>query len=158
MQGNPSVIKTLQAAMPAEAHLNLQYRMDQRLAHFMGYKKIAKDFEQFGDDAHTFLKKVSKQLLWLSGDGDVPTAEYAISKITEPGSIPDMCEAAQALETGICEAYEKAIQVCVAALDDETRNLYEHLIKWHHHHLRWLEKQARLVEDLGLAQFLAEQL
>ena len=158
MQGNVTVVQTLRAALPAEAHLNLQYRMDARLAKFQGYKKIAKKFSRFGDDTHYFLKRVTEQLLFLSGDGGEPTTEYTMPGIAEPPTVPAMFDAALAAERSICMAYENAIPVCVAALDDETRNLYEHLVKWHHDIVRWLEKQQRVIAEIGVTNYLSEKL
>jgi bacterioferritin len=159
MIGDPAVIRTLQAAVPAEAHANIQYRAWSRLLKFMGADKTAKKVKEFGDATHKFLKMATDQLLFLSGDSPA-LPSFNISPITEPNpnTITQLFTEALAMEMKICAAYEQAIPVCVTALDDETRNIYEHFVKWHHDIVRWLEKQLRLIADLGEPAYLAEKL
>ncbi len=158
MKGSPAVIATLQAALPLEAHLNLQYRMDTRLLKYMGAKKIAGKIADFAGDEHCFLKKLTKQLLFI-GDDQKGVANYSIQEIAEPATVTDMFTSALALEMAVCTHYEESIPVAVTERSDEDRNLMEHLVKWHHDHVRWLEKQLRLIEGLGgESEYLAEKL
>ena len=156
MSGNPEVIKSLEAAA-AEAHLNLQYRLDWRLLKFMGVKKTARNARKFGDDAHTWLKLATDRILFLGG-----TAGYAIPRVVESPTFTAILENDLALELAILVPYEAAIQIAMKALDDATRNLFEHLIKWHQDHVAWLERQLALIkgfaEDTGEARYIAEKL
>jgi len=154
MQGNPNVIQALRAALPLEAHLNLQYRMNARLLRFQGIKKAACKFSQFADDAHSWLKCVTDQLLFLSDEAGDATAAYQIDPVANPLSVTELLEGALDLEMAICRKYEENIQTAMGALDDETRNKFEHLIKWHHDHVRWIEKKIRNVMEYGEAEVI----
>jgi bacterioferritin (cytochrome b1) len=153
VNSNDSVLTSLRAALPGEATLNLQYRMNTRVLKMMGVKKTADKMSDYADDAHQFLKKLSKQLLNLGGSSD-----YSPRAITQPATLTAMLTQAVADEKTICDAYERNIQVAVKALDDMTRNLWEHLIKWHRGHQFWLERQLRLIAELTEKDYIEEKL
>lgn len=153
VEGNPDVIRALQAAIASEGQLNAQYRLDWRVLGFMGIDKIADKFDGYGDDAHTWLKLVTDRCLLLGGD-----ASYEGARYEQHADLVGALNAAHDLEMGILEPYEKAIQVCMEALDDATRNLFEHLIKWHQKHVAWIEKQLRLIDGLTVETYTAEKL
>jgi len=160
MVGNPQVIKSLQAALPLEAHLNIQYRTDQRVVKFMGVSKIAGKIKGFGDDAHLFQGKLQKQLMFLESVGtDSPiNVNFTIMPIVTAPSITELLRHDLGLEVSSCTQYEDWAIQAWNNKDDETRNLFEHLIKWKHDHVRWLEKQLRLIKGLGENEYIAENM
>jgi len=154
MTGNPAVIQTLQAALVAEAHLNIQYRHDWRIVKFMGVKKVAHKLHGMGSDAHCWMKKVADRVLFLGGD-----SSYTVGAITDQPNLTAIFSNELALEMAIVQPYELAVHAAVKALDDTSRNLFEHLLKWHEHHVGWLEQQLRLIQMLGSeAEYIAEKL
>ncbi|SRR5216684_318462 len=156
MRGNPTVIKNFQDALPLEAHLNLQYRMNARLLRFDGLKKLGNKFTGFADDAHSWLKAVTNQLLFLSGDGT--GSPYQPAPVGQPGSVTAIITDSLAMVVQICDLYETNVVTASAAKDDLSRNLWEHLIKWHRDHQQWFEKQLRLIATLTEKDYIAEKL
>lgn len=153
MTGNPEVLTALQAAVNAEAQLNLQYRLDQRVLKFLGVDKVASHAKCYGNDTHYYLKLVTKRLLFLGG-----TPAYAPGPAMEGGSVQAIVQNELRMELAALAPYETAIQTSMRALDDATRNLFEHLIKWHQKTIAWLEQQLRLIETLGIDEYIAEKL
>lgn len=153
MKGNLDVIKALQTAAAQEAHLNLQYRLNARSLKFMGLKKLTCKMKKFGDGAHCFLKQLTDRTLFLEGDPG-----YDVAPVVEQTSVTDLLKNALALEMAIVQPYERNVQTAMKALDDTTRNLFEHLLKYHQHHVGWLEQQLRLIDGLGEAEYMAEKL
>lgn len=153
MKGSPEVISTLRAAQSAEGHLNLQYRLDARCLKAMGVKKTSRHICKYGDDAHDFLQFVTDRVLFLSGD-----PSYPVAPLVQQNTITSLLENALAMEMAIVQPYEKAIQIAQVQFDDTTRNLFEHLIKWHQGHVEWLEGQLRLIVGLGEAGYISEKL
>lgn len=151
--GDPKVIVTMRNAQVFEAQLNLQYRLDERLLKFMGTKKLANKFASFGDDAHEWLSAVTKQVLFLGGD-----AGYKVPPITSPDTVTDVISEALALEMATVEPYEQAIEIARVAFDDASRNLFEHLRKWHNGHILWLSQQLRLIDGLTEPNYIAQKL
>lgn len=154
MKGSPEVIKALQAALAQEAHLNIQYRHDWRIVKFKGVKKVACKIKELGTGAHCFMKKVADRTLFLGGD-----TNYTLAPITDQASLTAIFQNELKLEMAIVEPYEQAVQTAMKALDDTTRNLFEHLLKWHQQHIGWLEQQLQVIEDVGgEGEYIAEKL
>jgi bacterioferritin len=153
MKGNLDVLAALKAAAAQEAHLNLQYRLNTRSVKFMGLKKLTCKLHKFGDNAHRFLKLVTDRNLFLGGD-----PSYDIASVVEQTSVTELLKNALALEFAIVSPYEQNIQTAMKALDDTTRNLFEHLTKWHQKQIGWLEQQLRLIDGLGETEYMAEKL
>jgi bacterioferritin (cytochrome b1) len=144
MKGSPEVIRSLVAALPLEAHLNIQYRHDWRVVKYMGVKTTAKHLHGLGSDAHAFMKKVADRTLFLGGD-----TAYSMAPVTNQATLTEIFANELALEMAIIVPYEQAIQVCMKALDDTSRNLFEHLLKWHQQSIGWIEQQQRRMAAMG---------
>jgi bacterioferritin len=153
MKSSPEVIKVLKAGVDAESRLNLRYRLDARSLKFMGVKKVACKAKDFGDDAHLYMKKLTDRILLLGG-----SPSYNSGEITEQTTVTALLKNELAMETAIVAPYEQAVQVSMKALDDTSRNLFEHLLKWHEKHIGWLECQLRLIEGMGEEEYIAEKL
>lgn len=154
MNGNAKVIAALQAALALEAHLNIQYRHDWRVIKFQGVKKVASGVKDLGCAAHRFMKKVADRILYLGGG-----TSYTVGAITDQQTLTEILQNELSLEMAIVAPYEQAVQTSMQALDDTTRNLFEHLLKWHQQNIAWLEQQIRLIETLGgEAEYIAEKL
>ena len=151
--GDPAVIATLQAAITAEAHLNLQYRLDWRCLKNRGLKKVACKIHVYGHDAHVWLRKVTDRCLFLGGDPG-----YDIPAVTQAATLTDTLKNELVLEMAIVRPYEAAVQVAMKAMDDTTRNLFEHLLKFHQGHVKWLMTQLNLITGLGESEYIAEKL
>ena len=151
MTGNPQVITSLQAAAASEARLAMQYALDKRSLRFIGVKKT--NAGSYSDDAHCYFKKVTKRILLLGGD-----PSYTIGDIKEQDTVTDLYANELAMEMAIVTPYEQAVQTAMKALDDTTRNLFEHLLKWHQQHVAWLEQQLRLIKTLGENEYIAEMM
>lgn len=153
MKGSPEVIAALASALAEEAHLNMQYRKDWRVVRFMGAKKTARKLKRFGCDAHAWQKKVTDRLLLLGGE-----PQFDMDPVTVQRNLTETFKNELALEMAILAPYEQAIQISMKAFDDGTRNLFEHLIKWHQGHVGYLEQQLTLIAGLSEAGYIAEKL
>jgi bacterioferritin len=153
MTPNPEVIAALKGAAAREAHLNLQCRLYQRVLKAWGVRKTAKHLKTFGDDAHNFLKKVTDRILFFGADPG-----YTIAPVEQPATLTALLQSVLALEVAIIAPYEAAVQVAMRALDDTTRNLFEHLLKWHEENVLWLQTQLNLIEGIGESEYIAEKL
>src|SRR5208337_1943895 len=76
-----------------------------------------------------FLGMVEDRVLFLEG-----SVAYAPAPVLDSASVTAMLQRELGLEMGIVEPYERAVGIAQQALDDTTRNLFEHLLKWHQEH------------------------
>jgi bacterioferritin len=154
MSGNLEVIAALKSALAAEAHLNIQYRHDWRIVKFMGVKKVAGKVHSFGSDAHEYMRRVADRVLFLGGD-----TNYTVGAVTDQSTLTAVFQNELKLEMALVQPYEQAVQTAMQALDDTSRNLFEHLLKWHQKHAGWLEQQLRLIAmPGGEADYIREKL
>ena len=153
MQGKPAVLATLKAALPAEAGINEQYRHDTALLYRMGVKRVARKLRKYAGDVHAWRKEVDERFLILGGTGG-----YEIPPVSDPATLTALLTEALGLEMAICKTYEQNIPICSASLDDGTRNLYEHLVKWHQEHIGWFEIQLGLIAGMGEPTYISAKL
>lgn len=153
MTGDPKVLSVLQAALSSEAHVNMQCRLDQHSLKFMGAKKTAKKIHKLGDAAHKHQKCVTTRLLLLGGSPVI-----SMPDVKEQETLTSLLTNQLALEVAAMAPYEQAVEICRAAMDDGSRNLFEHLIKWKQKWIGWLEIQLNLIKGLGESEYLAEKL
>jgi bacterioferritin (cytochrome b1) len=151
--GDPKVIAVYQEALVFEAHLNLQYRMDQRQLKFMGLKPIAKKMHKFGDDAHRWQGSVTKHLMFLGAD-----AAYKIPEITNQATLTAILSDALDLEMATVKPYEEGIEICRVAMDDASRNGLEHYRKWHNVHISWLMTNLNLIKMVGEDDYITTKI
>jgi bacterioferritin len=153
MKGNPEVVAVLQSALALEATIHLQYGTDARCLREVGLKRNAKKAAEFGGDSGKFLGKVEDRVLFLEG-----SVAYAPTPVMDSSSVTAMLQRELGLEMGIVEPYERAVVAAQQALDDTTRNLFEHLLKWHQEHVDHLERELGLITKLGEAGYFAARM
>lgn len=153
MTGSPEVLKCLVASLAQEFHLNLQCRLDSKTLKNSGVKKLAKKLYCFADEAHTFYCKLINRIEFLGGD---PTC--TIGQIVRRTGVTEILSASLSAEMAIVTPMEDYAILAFNAKDDGTRNLFEHLIKWHQCQIKWIETQLRLIEALGEDEYIAEKL
>ena len=153
MTGSPSVITALKMAQNLEAGLSLQYGLNASCLSDMGVKKLAKRVDKYSENSEEYLEKVTERVLFLDGD-----PSFTVADIKAQTSVTDLLQYSLNAEMAIVNLYESYIQTCVAARDDGTRNLFEHLIKWHQKNVDWLEEQLDLIAGLSEEVFIAQKI
>ncbi len=153
MKGDPKVIKGLQAALSLEATLQLQYQADVRMLKAMDLKSLAARSSDYAGETHGFLDKLMKRLIFF-GEG----VGYACDAVEDRTGVGALLAGELALEMAVIEPYEQQVEVARLAFDDTTRNLYEHLLKWHQGHVEKLERELALLEKLGDEEYVSARL
>ena len=163
MKGDPKVIADLQKFLAMEIQLSAQYALDARTLRDLGLKSLGKRICNFGDDCEDYVKKLSKRLLFF---GVKP--EYSLTLTVQTNdNLTGMFQAALDAEAEIVAAYNDAAIVAMNAKDDNTRNLFEHLIKFHemNHsgktggaHIDWLQRKLAQIAEYGEKEFRLEHI
>lgn len=153
MTGSPAVVEALCKAQDLEAGLSLQYGLDASCLKDMGVKKLAKRADKYSDDAEDYLDKLTDRILFLEGDPG-----FVVANIVAQSTVTELLQHELDMEMALVDPYEGYVQIAMAARDDTTRNLFEHLLKWHQKHIDWLEEQLALIDGLGEAAFIAQKI
>lgn len=150
MKGDKTVIENLFAAASMEANLVEQYRVDYLSMEVVDAERLEKLYCKYYDDSEEYLERLVKRLAYFDQN-----PSYSSGDVKGPGEDwLDTINDALERETKVVEAYQGFCKQAWDALDDNTRNIYEHLIKWHECHIAKLEKEIEKRKRLGDEAYL----
>ena len=142
MKADATAVKNLQAAAGLEAALKN-----------MGLKKVAKMLDHCGDNCSGYLEKIISRLLFFE-----TAPSYDGGKASERGGLTEILQGCLAGCTSIVAQYQQFCKQAWDVLDDGTRNLYEHLIKWHEDDIDKLERELSLIQELTEKEYIAARI
>lgn len=154
MQGNKEVVECLKVLLRGELAARDQYFIHSRLYEDMGltklYERINHEMEEETQHADALLKRI----LFLEGKPDMSPEAF-----TYGVDVPDMLRKDLALEYNVRAALSKGMALCEAHGDFVSRDLLlVQLQDTEEDHAYWLEKQLRLIEKIGLENYLQSQM
>ncbi len=155
MQGNPAIIKTLNSILAEELSSMDLYLLQGRMCDDWGYGKLRDRLVHESSDERDHADAVIQRILFLEGEPDVlvrvPLAVGKTPREILENDLKYEIEIAKKLNAGIAQ--------CVAEGDNTTRALLERLlVDTESDHIFWLESQLTLINDVGIQQYLAEQM
>ena len=154
MQGDAEVIEFLNEALTAELTAINQYFIHAKMCENWGYLRLAEKNREESIDEMKDAEKLIDRILFLEG---VPNMErYGNVLVGE--TVPEQFEVDLQLEYAAVERYNRGIALCAEKNDGGTRELLEHLLVGEEEHADWLEAQQQVVADIGIQNYLSEQL
>jgi len=155
MKGDSEVIGRLNALLANELTAIDQYFVQSRMFEHWGYMKLHERISHESDDERGHADNLVKRILFLDGQPDV-TARAALNIGTNPKEI---LENDLAFEIEVAKSLNDAIALCREKIDNGTRELLEELLAdTERDHILWFETQLRLIDDVGLKNYLSEML
>ncbi len=154
MRGDERVIETLNEVLTAELTAVNQYFLDAKMFANWGYDRLAEKFRSESIDEMKDADELIERILFLDGHpnvqrlGNVRTGETPAEKL----------RLALDLEYAAIERLNRGIELCVASSDGGTRELFETILQGEENHADWLETQLELVDQIGDANYLAQQI
>ena len=154
MQGHPEVIECLKALLRGELAARDQYFIHSRYYEDFGltqlYTRINHEMEEETQHADDILRRI----LFLEGTPDMRPDAFTPGK-----TVPEMLRTDLALEYSVQKNLTDAMALCEKHKDYVTRDmLLSQLRDTEEDHTYWLEKQLRLIEMLGLENYLQSQI
>ena len=154
MHGDPEIIEFLNEVLTAELTAINQYFIHAKMNENWGYKRLAKKLYDESIDEMRDAEKVIERILYLEG---VPNLQrYGSVAVGE--TVPEQFELDLQTEVAAVERYNRGIALAVAKGDNGTRELLESRLTDEEEHLDWIETQLRVVSEIGLENYLAQQL
>ena len=154
MQGDPQIIDLLNEVLTAELTAVNQYFLDAKMYDNWGYERLAERFRSESIDEMKDADHLIERLLYLEGHpnlqrlGTIRTGESPVEKLS----------LALVLEQEAIARLNPGIALCVERGDNGTRDLLADILEGEEDHADWLESQLSLVEQLGQAHYLAQQI
>jgi bacterioferritin len=154
MRGNDEVLDVLNRALTIELTAINQYFCQSRMCGNWGFHKLAKKHydESLGEMKHA--DKLIERILFLEGTPEI--ARYDVIRVG--ADVKEQLANDLKLELGGVQHYNAAIEVCVRAKDHGTREVLAPILEESEEHVNWLETQLRLIEKVGIDNYLTEQM
>lgn len=116
-----------------------------------GYRKLHERVAHEREDELDHARKIIARVLFLGGAPDVG----ARGALNIGKTVPNMLRNDLAYEMSVIGILRSAINVCEAERDYESRSILTDLLHGtEEDHALWLEQQLRLIESMGLPNYL----
>jgi bacterioferritin len=154
MRGNEKVIEQLNAALSAELTAIVQYMVQAEMCHNWGYDRLGELTKKRAIEEMRHAEGLIERIIFLDG-----TPEVKVGLRPQIGAnVKEHLEIDLKDEIEASEQYNNAAKICVAAADDGSRALFEKMIQDEERHVDFLEAQLHSIQEMGIANYLSEQL
>lgn len=154
MRGNDKVIAYLNEALKAELTAINQYFLHAEMMENWGYQRLADYTRKESIDEMRHAEALMERILFL--DGMPQMSELFQLRIGQ--NIKSQLENDLALEMEAVPRLNAAIKTSVEAGDNTSRELFEKILTDEEHHIDWLEAQLYMIKEVGLDNYLAQQI
>jgi bacterioferritin len=148
------VITALNEVLTAELTAVNQYFLHAKMLQNWGYTKLAAKLRAESIDEMKHADTLIERILYLDGTPNV----QKLGRIRIGETVPEMFASDLALEVEAIPRLNTAIALCGENGDHGTRQILDAILASEEAHLDWIETQQRLIAQLGLQAYLAEQL
>ena len=154
MKSDPAIIDLLNEVLTAELTAINQYFIHAKMCANWGYKRLAeqKRHESIGEMKHA--DAVIERILYLDG---IPNLQR-LNPVRVGEDPVEQHHNDLALEVEAIARLNKGIALCVTKGDNGTRELLASILKNEEEGADFLETQLHLIEEVGKAKYLAEQI
>ena len=151
MKGQPDVIAALNRLLASELSAMDQYFTHSEMYRNWGLEKLYERIHHEFDDEKGHATALIERILFLEGTPDLVTRD----PIHIGADVPAMLQSDLQLEYDVATALRKVIALCEQHQDYQTREILEKLLDdTEDDHAYWLEKQLRLIDLIGLPNYL----
>ena len=154
MKGEPKVIAFLNEVLKAELTAINQYFLHSEMCENWGYERMAKLVKKESIEEMMHAEKLIERILYL--DGTPNMSDYF--KINVGSTVEAQIKNDLQLEYDAVKRLNDGIKLCIAANDAGSRELAEKILSDEEHHIDWLEAQLHAISEMGIQNYLAQQL
>jgi bacterioferritin len=154
MKGNTEIIEILGEVLSAELTAVNQYFIHAKMNQNFGYTKLASYMRQesIGEMKHADV--VIERILFLDGVPDL----QRYMKIKVGKNIEEMLNNDLEVEYSAVERLNRGIEITIKHKDNGTRELLEKILISEEEHIDWIEAQISIIKDIGVSNYLAQQI
>lgn len=153
MKGNDQIIARLNALLADELTAINQYIVHSEMCANWGYQKLHAAIEKRAITEMKHAEKLIARILFLEGTPIVS----ALNKLSIGSQVDAQLEHDRASEAGAVKAYNDGVRLAAELGDNGTRDLLESILGDEEDHLDWLEAQLEQIKQMGLQNYLTEQ-
>jgi len=154
MRGNEKVIEQLNAALASELTAIVQYMTQSEMCNNWGYKLLGDRTKARAIEEMKHAEGLIERIIFFDSIPDVGIGlKPRLGK-----NVPEQMKINLEDEHDAVRQYNESAKVCVQAKDEGSRVLFEHMIEDEERHVDYLEAQLQSIQDMGIANYLAQQL
>jgi bacterioferritin len=154
MRGHDEVIELLNEVLTGELTAINQYFLHAKMCDNWGYKRLAAHVRDESIDEMKHAETLTERLLYLEG---VPNLQR-LSPLRIGETVPEQLGNDLAVEMAALQRLNDGIALCARLGDNGTRELLEDILVEEENHVDWLETQLETIRQIGLENYLAQQL
>jgi len=154
MRGNEKVIGQLNSALSSELTAIVQYMTQSEMCQNWGYKRLGDFTKGRAIEEMRHAEGLIERIIFLDS---IPAVDTAL-KPQLGSKVQQQMEIDLKDELDAVRQYNEAVRICVAAGDDGSRALFERMILDEERHADFLEAQLHSIEEMGIANYLSQQL
>jgi bacterioferritin len=154
MKGDIRVIEYLNKALENELTAINQYFLHARMYKNWGFHKLNEKEYHESIDEMKHADALVDRILFLEG---LPNLQR-LDKLNIGETVKEQLECDLALENKAVPRLRKAIELCWESSDHGTRDLLEKILVSEEEHTDWIETQLSVIKDIGLQNYLSQQL
>jgi len=154
MKGDAKLIEALNEVLTGELTGINQYFVHAKICDNWGYARLAEIDRKESLEEMKHADKLIERILYLEG---VPNMQR-LFKVLVGETVPEQLKLDLGLEAEAVERLNKAIELAVKVHDNGTRELLEDILESEENHVNWLEAQLAQIEQVGVQNYLAQQI
>jgi bacterioferritin len=154
MKGDAAVIDLLNEVLANEITAVNQYFLHARMVENWGYQRLYEKFRHESIDEMKDADELIERILYLEG---LPNLQK-LNKLHVGENVPEMLKADLDVEKNAIATLNRGIELARKKGDNGSAELLEDILEGEEEHANWLEAQLTLVDQVGAAAYLAEQI
>lgn len=154
MKGNSEVIKCLNDVLMVELTAINTYYIHHKMEENSGYEKLAHHSRSEALNEMKHADKIIGRVLYLEGVPNMSKYEAILVGDTSEDRLKNQ----YTLETAHVKRLQKYIALCHQKNDFGTKELLDEILKDTENHCDWLETQFQRIHDIGIKNYLAENM
>jgi bacterioferritin len=153
MKGNEKIIEQLNARLAEELTAINQYMVHAEMCDNWKYKRLDEVIEKRAIVEMKHAEALIARILFLEG---IPIVSN-LNKVHIGAEVPKMHEYDRRAEEAAIRGYNETIRLASEAGDNNTKVLLESILKDEEDHIDWIEAQLDQIKQLGVQNYLVEQ-
>ncbi len=154
MKGKPEVLEVLQKALSEELQAISQYFLHGEMQNNWGYKRLYAEIKKQAIGEMKHAEALIERIIFLEG---LPNLNE-FSKLKVGKNVEQQLQNDLNLEKSAVAEYNDYIAIARKAGDNASADLLEVLLKDEEDHVDFLEAQLALIQEIGLQNYLAQQM
>jgi bacterioferritin len=154
MRGNENVLEHLSVALKAELTAINQYFLHSKMCENWGYFRLAAHYRKESIEEMVHAEKLMNRILFLDGTPNMTD----LGSINIGRNVKAQYESDLQLEIDAVHHLNAAIKLAVEVGDNASRALFEQILADEEEHVDYLEGQLHAIGEIGLENYLGQQL